>query len=178
MNPKTKTKGMDKTTKTWLILGCVVSVIGLTSAGIWMFTNRSPDPKKMSRDELRDFRDSDEFANMDDQQRRQFMREAMMQRFTQVANEYHELPENEKTRYLDERIDEMLDRMGEMKDRPRPERREGERRHRSPDPEQMRTRSESIPAETRGKLMAFREDMQKRMNERGIEMPGPGGRGR
>lgn len=171
MNQKKKAKNMDKTTKTWLIIGCIAAFFGVSASGIFLFAGRGPNPKKMNPDQLRDFRESEEFANMDDRQRRQFMREAMMQRFTQVANEYHELPESEKTRYIDERIDEMLKRRAEMGDRPRPEGRDRKR----PDPETMRTRSESIPAETRGKLMALREDMQKRMNERGIETPGPGG---
>lgn len=48
-----------------------------------------------------------------------------------------------------------------------------------PNPERMRERSSRMSADSRVKMDQFRRDMQKRMQERGIQMPmmGPGGRG-
>ena len=158
-----------------------------------------PDFAKMSREQIRDYIDSNQFRDANEDKRREVrdqIGEAMRIRMEAQANEYVALPDTDKTAYLDKVIDDMQTRRAEFAARdangpPDPNRfrrfgprdpnfmqRQGQqaRQFRMPEPSRMRERSERISADTRVKMMQFRQDMMNRMQERGIQM-GPGGRG-
>jgi hypothetical protein len=164
------------------------------------------DFSKMTPQQFRQYMDSNEFRDANEDKRRevfQEMRDAMEARVEKQANEYAALTPDAKTVYLDKIIDEMQARRAEFmaRDANRPDangppdpnrfRRFGprdpnsprrqmagqQRQFRQPNPSRMRERSERISADSRVKMMQFRQDMMNRMQERGIQMGPGGGRG-
>ncbi len=183
-----------------IIILLVITAIGVTMA---VSHYSKPDFAKMTPQQIRQFFDSNQFrdANEDKRQEmREQMGEAMMARAEAQANEYAALSADEKTVYLDKIIDEMQARRAEFLARdandangppdpnrfrrfgpqdPNFQRRQQAFRQqfRQQDPSRMRERSERISADTRVKMMQFRQDMMNRMQERGIQMGPGGGRG-
>jgi hypothetical protein len=191
---------MTKKNKTILIVALVVGAI-ITAAMAAKHYSK-PDFTKMSPRQIREYFDSNQFRDANEDKRREIrdqMGEAMMARAEAQANEYAALPDAQKTVYLDKIIDDMQARRAEFLARdandangpPDPNRfrrfgprdpnfmqRQGQqaRQFRRPEPSRMRERSERISTDSRIKMAQFRQDMMNRMQERGIPM-GPGGRG-
>ncbi len=204
--------------------GGFLVVAAATAAVVYMVNQPAPPPdvQVATTQEAADYLASDDFRKLSDDKKQQFVsevfrsgkgrsvmreahekmtdeqrqafREAGRERFQKQMDErmdkYFKLPPEERVAYLDEAID----RMQEMRNRPRPPRPSsdnannsnannqnrrrggpggGGRRHFSPD--RMRNRLEHTSPERRAKFTEFFRAMQKRMKERGIEPRGPGG---
>jgi hypothetical protein len=189
---------MTRKSKTILIVALVVGTAITATLAVRHYSK--PDFAKMSPRQIREYFDSNQFRDANEDKRREIreqMGEAMMARMTAQANEYAALHDYEKTVYLDKIIDEMQTRRAEFvardangppdpnrfrrfgpQDPNSPRRQQGQqaRQFRMPEPSRIRQRSERISADSRVKMMQFRQDMMNRMQERGIQM-GPGGRG-
>jgi hypothetical protein len=198
---------MTTKNKTILIAAIVLAAGVAIAVPITIKHYSKPDFAKMNPRQIREYFDSNQFRDANEDKRREIrveMGEAMMGRMTAQANEYAALRDDEKTVYLDKIIDEMQARRAEFLARdandangptdpnrfrrfgPRDpnslRRQQGQqaRQFRRPEPSRMRERSERIGADTRVKMVQFRRDLQNRMQERGIQNPmmgGPGGRG-
>jgi hypothetical protein len=193
---------MTKKNKTILIVALVVGTAITATLAVRHYSK--PDFTKMSPRQIREYFDSNQFRDANEDKRREIreqMGEAMQARMEAQANEYFALSSDQKTVYLDKIIDEMEARRAEFlardangppdpnrfrrfgpRDPNSPRRQMGQqaRQFRMPEPSRMRERSERISADTRVKMMQFRQDMMNRMQERGIQNPmmgGPGGRG-
>ena len=115
----------------------------------------------------------------------------MRERFTDMVNDYFELPRAERTAYLDTFIDRMTERRVRRNEKRQEEadsavpgdadsRRRGEdgRRRGPPSIARVRDRLEGVSAEERARHMEFMIALRQRMEERGIDPPRPGrGRG-
>jgi len=144
-------------------------------------------------------------AQLDDPQRRQLrqnMRSMFEERMDETMQKYFALPADQRTAYLDQLIDEQQARMsrwreersrraeeraasgpaegqqtaagsGEEGDRPR----RADRGRRGLTPERLKQRIEHTTPERRAMREEFMKALRKRMEERGIEMRGPGGGG-
>jgi hypothetical protein len=195
---------MTKKNKTIMIVALVVGAVITVTMAVSHYSK--PDFTKMNRDQIREYFDSNQFRDANEDKRREIreqMGEAMQARMEAQVNEYAALPDAQKTIYLDKIIDDMQARRAEFlardandangppdpnrfrrfgpRDPNSPRRQMGQqaRQFRMPEPSRMRERSERISADTRVKMMQFRQDMMNRMQERGIQNPmmGPGGRG-
>jgi hypothetical protein len=193
-----------KTNKKLIIIISIV-VLGLAGASTVVFVFKggakskvTPDPASQSDAQMREYVQSEQFKNLAEQDRRQYMRSAMGQRMTSQAQKYNGLPAEQRTAYLDEVIDSMQAWREQM---PRPARRrdandpnfradrrqrgeqgngqggpQGQGQRRQMEPSQMRARMESMDPARAVQMQAFREALRKRMQERGIQGP-QGGRG-
>jgi hypothetical protein len=191
---------MTKKSKTILIAAIILAAGVAIAVPITLKHYSKPDFTKMSPMQIREYFDSNQFRDANEDKRREIreqMGEAMQARMEAQANEYAALSTDQKTAYLDKMIDEMQARRAEFLARdangppdpnrfrrfgppdpnfPRRQMGQQGRQFRMPEPSRMRERSERISADTRVKMDQFRRDMQDRMQERGIQM-GPGGRG-
>jgi hypothetical protein len=195
---------MAKKNKTILIV-TIVLIAGTaiaTTLAVRHYSKR--DFSKMTPQQIRQYMDSNEFRDANEDKRREVfeqMRDAGEARMEKQVNEYAALSSDDaKTVYLDKIIDEMQARRAEFMARdandgngppdpnrfrrfgpqdPNGQRRQmaGQRQFRQPNPSRMRERSERISTDTRVKMMQFGRDMQKRMQERGIQGGGRGGFG-
>lgn len=168
--------------------------------------DKVPDLSNKNPEEIREYIRSEEFQSLDRDQRRQVARksfEPFRQQFQQDmydrARKYAVLPRQEKKPYLDQAINEMQQRFKERQAQSSGQEagggggirqagdsargpRQGDGRgsgegRRDPSPERMRGRMEKMDPQQRAYMTQFKEDMNKRMEERGIEMPlGRGGR--
>jgi hypothetical protein len=196
---------MTKKNKTILIAALVLAAGIAIAVPIAVKHYSKPDFTKMSPRQIREYFDSNQFRDANEDKRREIreqMGEAMQARMEAQANEYFALSSDQKTVYLDKIIDDMQARRAEFMARdandangpPDPNRfrrfgprdpnfmrrQKGQqgRQFRMPEPSRMRERSERISADTRVKMNQFRRDMQDRMQERGIQVgPGRGGFG-
>ena len=112
---------------------------------------------------------------------RRNVRRVFMEMMRDAVNEYFELPEMERTAYLDERIDEFRARGGARRGpgRGAPDGESdrgagGSARsgRRGPTPERMGRMMRRTDPEMRAKMIEFRRAMRERMEERGISPPG------
>jgi len=197
---KTRIKNMTKKSKTILIL--TVALVGGAAIAIpvtvrWI---SKPNFSKMSPRQIREYFDSNDFRDANEQTRRDIRRQmgqAMQARMERQVDEYFALAEGDnRTAYLDRIIDDMQARRAEFlaaRDPNRPFdpnrsgrfgppdanglRRFGRRdagqqgQIRRPDPARMRERSERFSADMRVKMTQFRRDLFNRMQERGIQGP-------
>lgn len=197
-----------KTQKSWwkgkgkFIGAAGAAIIIIAGAGAWGIVSLRGGEKRMdmtnkSDQEIRDYLGSDEFKNLDRQQRRSNARAAMHEMMDRTVNRYFELPQQQRTAYLDKVIDDMSRHIQEMRkmrqqrqsladntqssqqgreDRGRESSRgdghRGTRRGRTA--EGMRARQERHSAESRAKRTEFMMAMRERMKQRGIDMPRPG----
>lgn len=169
------------------VIGAVFLVGGLVAGFVagWGSSESSyPDIDVNEPNNIREFVESEEFREMDESQRREFFRETMRKAIVSRADEYVKLPEDRKTEYLDNIINQMQNRMRRFRDErertpaddnsPRPPRRDpedGDRRRgpRGPmDASRMRGRFESMDATVRAKITQFMMDLHRRMQQRGI----------
>jgi len=192
---------MTQKNKTILIAAIVLAAGIAIAVPIAVKHYSKPDFTKMSPRQIREYFDSNQFRDANEDKRREIrqqMGEAMQARMEAQANEYCALSSDQKTVYLDKIIDEMQARRAEFlardangppdpnrfrrfgpRDPNSPRRQQGQqgRQFRMPEPSRMRERSERISADTRVKMSQFRRDMMNRMQERGIQMGPGGGRG-
>ncbi|MGA2173025.1 MAG: hypothetical protein ABSG82_08490 [Sedimentisphaerales bacterium] len=196
---------MTKKNKTILIVTVVLAAGMAIAVPIAVRHFSKPDFSKMDPRQIREYFDSNQFRDANEDTRRQMREqigEAMQTRMTAQVNEYFALPEGDKrTEYLDKVIDDMQARRAEFlagRDSNGPPDANGPRRFGPPDangfrrfgqrganagqrprinPERMRARSERISADTRVKMIQFRQDLFNRMQERGIQGPMMGPRG-
>jgi len=184
---------MTKKSRTILILSVVLTA-GAAVGAVVINHYSEPNFAKMSPREVREYFDSNEFRDANEQTRRQVrqqMGEAMRARMDKQVNEYFAQPEETRTAYLDNIIDEMQTRRAEFmanRDANRPfdpNRFFDPNRPRDPNmfargrqrvnPQEMRERTDGRSAEDRVKMMQFQRAMRDRMDQRGIQ--GPMGRG-
>ena len=191
---------MTKKNKTILIAAIVLAAGTAIAVTIAVSHHGKPDFAKMSPQQIRQYFDSNQFrdANEDKRQEiRQQMMDAMMARAEKRANEYAALSDDAKTVYLDKIIDEMLAQRAARDANGPPDpnrfRRFGPRdpndpnflrrqqarqqQFRQPNPSRMRERSARISADTSVKMAQYNRDLQNRMQERGIQGGGRGGFG-
>ncbi len=194
------------TRKNKIILITTAALAAGLAVAVPMAVHRMSKPNfsKMSPRQVREYFDSNDFRDANEQARREIFRQmgsVMRERMTAQVNGYFALPEGQqRTEYLDKIIDEMEARREEFLARRDPNRppdangpppQDALRRRFGPrdandrsrprmNPERMRERSERFSADARVKMTQFRRDLQKRMQQRGIQSPmwGPGGRGR
>ena len=191
---------MTKKSKTILIAAIVLAAGIAIAVPITIKHYSKPNFAKMSPRQIREYFDSNQFRDANEDKRREIREqagEAMRARMEAQVNEYFSLPDGKKTAYLDKIIDDMETRRAEFLARdangpPDPNRfrrfgpqdpnsmrrQQGQqaRQFRRPEPSTMRERSERISADTRVKMDQFRRDLMNRMQERGIT-PGRGGFG-
>ena len=154
-----------------------------------------PNPNKQTVQEIMDFRNSDKFRQLSQREQFMYTMASGRQVMEYQMETYFTLPKEEKTAYLDKIIDLMqaqragFEQMRQQRPRrdandPNMQRRRdranqqnGAGGRRTPNPSRMRARSERGTPEQRAQRTAFMEAIQKRMQERGISMPSPGGRG-
>jgi hypothetical protein len=187
-----------------ILITAIVLIAGTAIAVPMVYKHYSkPDFSKMTPQQFRQYIDSNEFRDANEDKRRetfQQMGEAMQARMENQANEYVALTPDAKTVYLDKIIDEMQARRAEFMARdandtnapdpnrfrrfgprdpnnPRRQMAGQQRQFRMPEPSRMRQRSERMSAATRVNMAQFREDMQNRMQERGMQGGGRGGFG-
>jgi len=195
---------MTQKNKTILIAAIVLAAGIAIAVPITVKHYSKPDFVKMNRQQIREYIDSNQFRDANEDKRREIrdeIGEAMRTRMETQANEYVALPDTEKTAYLDKIIDDMEARRAEFSARdangpPDPNRfrrfgprdpnsmrrQQGQpaRQVRAPEPSRIRERSSRMSADTRVKMNQYRRDLMNRMQERGIQNPmmgGPGGRG-
>jgi hypothetical protein len=193
---------MAKKNKTILIAAIVLAAGIAIAVPIAVKHYSKPDFAKMNRQQIREYFDSNQFRDANEDKRREIraqMGEAMQARMEAQANEYFALSSDQKTVYLDKIIDEMQARRAEFlardansppdpnrfrrfgpRDPNSPRRQQGQqgRQFRMPEPSRKREMSSRMSADSRVKMDQFRRDMQDRMQERGIQMgPGRGGFG-
>lgn len=180
-----------KITKKFII---IISATGLSIAAVsllWQVKRRqsaTPNPARQKPEQIAEYFRSDEFRNLDPNERRSYIREAMRQRMAQNVKEYCKLEPEERIAYLDKVIDTMQSRRrefgarrrefesrGEQDQRPHNDRQRNDRRRgrRRRNPEDMRARRESITPETG----EFSRALRQRMQEQGINSRHGRGRG-
>lgn len=140
---------------------------------------------------FRQVRDAFRGDDLTDDQKRELAKNLRDTRRTMIearVNEYFDAPDYEKSRILDDHLDEMLERRREFEkrreegaddERPSEEERQQMRELFRPQTQQERkSQSESRSADQTARMMTYFQAMQSRAKERGIEMPrGPGRRG-
>lgn len=196
--------GRSKAKVVGLALGTVV-VVGGAWAMLLRGQNAGDDsalPPELRREALakaeatpetfRQVRDAFRSDELTDDQKRELaknLRDSRRASMEARVNEYFDAPDYEKSRILDDHIDEFIERRkefekrreaGELPERPLEEEREQMRQLFRPQSQQERkSRSESRSADQTARMMTYFQAMQSRAKERGIEMPrGPGRGGR
>ncbi len=152
-----------------------------------------PNPHEQSAEEIIQYRNSAAYKNLSPNQQVMYTMASGRKLLDYHINNYFTIPKEQQTAYLDKLIDEMQalrPAMEQMRNqwqrerRPRdandPNRqaRQAERAAQRANPANARARSERGTALQRAQRMKFFSDLQKRMKERGINMPPPMGRGR
>ncbi len=176
-----------KTNKITILLLCAAIIAAATGASVWFVKTRQHSNKQIdfsgqTPEQIRAYLRSKDFNSLDEQARRDIGRAARMQMMEYRVNEYFGTPEDNRTAYLDKVIDEMQARRAEFRARradandPNDQQRR-QRRQFARGAENQRVRMESVDPLTRAKRAAFRDAMRARMQERGINPPGPGGGG-
>jgi hypothetical protein len=153
-----------------------------------------PNPDKQNVQDIIAYKDSDAFKRLSQREQFGYMMASSRKLREYEMQTYFTLPKEDQTAYLDKMIDEMqaqrknFEQMRQNRP-PRPPRdandpnmqrrreRAQQAQARMSNPSNMRARSERGTPEQRAQRAAFTQAMQKRMKERGITMPGPGGRG-
>ena len=191
---------MTKESKIILIAAIVLAAGLAIAVSIALKHHSKPDFAKMSREQIRDYIDSNQLRDANENKRgatREQAGEAMRTKMEAQANEYAALPDTEKTAYLDIIIDDMEARRAGALARDtngptdpnrfgglgpgdpnfmRLQQGQQARQFRRPESSRMREMPSKIGSDTRVKMNQFRRDLMNRMQERGIQM-GPGGRG-
>ena len=166
--------------------------LGLALAGYAVYRSQSkkmPDPKKQSQDQIVAQLQSQQFRQLDSQDRRQYARSAIGEILTRHAENYTALPVEQRTAYLDQVIDDMQGYLEQMRQQRRQRRAENPdaaptprnderpsrdaqgRRGRHRDPQTRRARSENIDPKTRALISQFFQAIRARMQQRGIQPP-------
>lgn len=168
INNITKNKKLVSTAAA-IILTCLVCA-ALINNGL----KKIPDLSDKTPEQAMKFFQSDKFREMSREDKRRTHRQFFRQQITKTADEYYNLPEDQKKEYLDNLIDriQMMRQRRQQRhasdgtEREQNHQRRGGRRNRSP--ERFRQRVERVPPETRAKMTKLMQDMHQRMQERGM----------
>jgi len=151
-----------------------------------------PNPDKQSVKQILKYRDSDRYKQLSSREQMMYTMASGRKLMDYHIETYFTVPKEQQTPYLDKLIDEMQSMRGnfEQMRRERPRRdandpnmqRRRERAQqaqggRRPNPSRMRAMRERGTPERTAQRRQFGEAMQKRMQERGMSMPGRGGFG-
>jgi len=196
---------MTKKSKIFLIATVVFAAGAAVAVPVAIHHYSEPNFAKMNPRQIREYIDSNQFKDANEEDRRKVFREmgqARMAETLKQANGYVAQPEEMKTAYLDNIIDEMQARMAEFRNGRDPNRPFDPNRFRDPNrprdpnrmgrftrqganagqrrinPQEMRERSgpmAGLSAQDRVNMMQFQRAMRDRMEQRGIQ--GPMGRG-
>jgi len=157
--------------------------------------NLPKDVRDQSYDQIQAYKNSNKYKNLSEREKMMYSMMTFRQEADHRVETYFTLPKEKQTAYLDKVIDEMQDNMKKMEQMrsefPRPERRRDanepndpnriqrmqERQAQRNNPSRMRAMRERGNPEDQAKQRQFRDAMQKRMQQRGIQMPQFGGRG-
>ncbi|OQA03367.1 MAG: hypothetical protein BWY69_00507 [Planctomycetes bacterium ADurb.Bin401] len=157
----------------------------------WSDTNM-PNPEKQSAKQIIDYRSSERYKQLSDREKFLYTMASGRKLMDYHIETYFTVPKEQQTAYLDRMIDEMQAQRANFeqmrRDTPRPQRprdmndpnrqaRQAERAARRANPANARARSERGTALQRAQRTQFMAAMQKRMQERGMSMPGRGGFG-
>ena len=186
---------MTKKSKTILIAAIVLAAGIAIAVPIAIKHYSKPDFVKMNPRQIRQYFDSNQFRDANENKRREIREqasEAMRASMEAQVNEYFSLPDEKKMAYLDKIIDDMETKRADFltrdtngppdpnrfrrfgpRDANSPQRQMARRQFQRPEPSRMRERPERISADTRVKMNQFRRDLTNRMQERGIT-PGRG----
>ena len=154
-----------------------------------------PDPHKQNAKEIIDYKNSDQFKQLSQQEQMMYSMMSGRQVMEYKMETYFTLPKEQKTAYLDQMIDEMQAQRANMEQRrpqmpPRSPRdandpnvqkriaRQQQRQAARSNPSNARAMAERGTALQRAQRQQFMNDMRARMQQRGISMPAPGGGGR
>ena len=149
-----------------------------------------PAPVTQTVEDLQELVKTDQFKNLKPTEQRRYFRRVMHQTATRRAKKYFELAGEERTKYLDETIDQMQKHrkdfrslrgrffsqrnesnnpQGQSLSEDRRTTRDRSRRRPRRRAQGLRARQESIDPATRAQMSKFRRDLRKRMKERGIQ---------
>jgi hypothetical protein len=157
--------------------------------GQWHNANM-PDPDKQTGKEILDYRNSDQFKQLSQQEQMMYSMRSGRQVMEYQMETYFTLPKEQKTAYLDKMIDEMqtmrknFEQMRQQMPQRRPrdandpnvQKRIAARQAAMSNPANARARSERGTALQQAQREQFGAAMRARMKDRGIQMPtGPGG---
>jgi hypothetical protein len=148
-----------------------------------------PNPNKQKPQEIISYMDSDKFQQLSAREQVMYSMAGGQQVMEYQADTYYTLPKEKKTAYLDEVIDRMqvlrknFEKLPPRRPRdandPNVQRRLARMQAARSNPANARARTERGTPEQRAMRTAFFQDLQSRMQQRGIAMPaGPGGGGR
>lgn len=204
VNPTTLAyaRKLTKSPRNWrrrLIVGGVsLLVLGGVGLGGWYWWSSAVEQRQEARaqelakqaSETRDrqvLRDAVDRGEITREQARRAGREERMKQFEQTAREFFALPKEQQVAFLDQRIDQFLERRKEWEQRRQQEqqRPEGERRERRPEGDRERdgrsrearrmSRMDNMDPARRNLLAEFYAALRKRAEDRGIELRRPGG---
>jgi hypothetical protein len=146
-----------------------------------------PDPDKQKPQEIISYMDSDKFQQLSAREQVMYSMAGGQQVMEYQADTYYTLPKEKKAAYLDEVIDRMqvlrknFEKVPPRRPRdandPNVQRRLARMQAARSNPANARARTERGTPEQRAMRTAFFQDLQSRMQQRGIRMPGPGGPG-
>jgi len=171
-----------------------VLVLGAGAWGISAHFKTPPKPAPVEPEKLFEAMRKPDLTDKERDELRHQMHEAFEARMEQRTDEYFNAPEDERLVILDRHIDEMVKEQEEREAR-RKEREEREGQPPPPEdrragptsrpwrgpgdmtPEERKTRSETQNPDQRARRMAYRQAMHARMEARGLQPRGPGGRG-
>lgn len=203
-----KLKKPESNKKKIAIIAAAVAVVVLSASGGLYFTLKGgdetdefgrrrrwndanmPNPDKQSAKQIIDFRNSERYKKLSQREQMMYTMASGRKLMDYHIDTYFTLPKEQQTQYIDKLIDEMQSMRGnfEQMRRERPRRdandpnrqaRQSERAARRANPSNARARGESGTPLQRAQRSQFMQAMQKRMQQRGISMPGggPGGFG-
>ena len=146
-----------------------------------------PNPDKQKPQEIMAYMDSDDFKQLSSEQRMRYFRSSGQKVMQYQIDTYFLLPEEEKTKHLDNMIDrmqEMRQEMGKRRnsrqapqserqsnpDRQRLQNRQDSRNNRRRDPSRMRAGSERGTPQRRAQHRQFIQALTNRAEQRGIQI--------
>jgi hypothetical protein len=191
--------------KITIITIAVIAFVGLSTWGTIHYMSKDgrerrrqwndanmPNPDKQKPQEIMAYIGGDAFKQLSASEQFDYMRQGGQQVIEFQAETYYKLPKEQKTAYLDQTIDRMqalrknFEQMRQQMPPRRPrdgndpnvQKRIAARQAARSNPANARARSERGTPEQRAMRTAFFQDMQARMQQRGIQMPtGRGGFG-
>jgi hypothetical protein len=164
---------MDKKKKKMTIIVSVIAVLCLASIVIVAVGTREVKVSDFSGkdpNEIAGYFRSEEFNNLEQQDRRKVARQVINAAITERAKEYSELPYDQRIDYLDKLIDEQEKRRKEFGlMRPGAGERGQSPNRPAPEPGRMRQRLDRSNSTTRAQRIQLISDVRGRRRERGMD---------
>ena len=165
---------MNRNNKNIYLIVAVIAVLLLSVITVAIIKNgKEPDFSGQSREQIREFLDSNDFRDQEPNERRQIARSAMREVITSNAREYYELTPKERVKYLDDTIDRMEEMRSKREQYIEEMKAQGKEipqrpQRRTPKPDDMRERMESTDPVTRAQIQQFFRDIRARRQQRGL----------